>query len=65
MWAGDSGGQRHVRLRLPGMAGTIAQLRFEYTQDGIGTCLDVGGGPICGVSVDNITVKSVRAIAQQ
>ena len=25
---------QHVRMRLPGMAGTIAQLRFEYTQDG-------------------------------
>ncbi len=64
VWAGDSGGQRRVRLTLPGMAGTIAQLRFEYTQDGIGTCLDVGSGPVCGVSVDNITIKSVRAVAQ-
>ena len=65
VWAGDSGGPQHVRLRLPGMAGAIAQLRFEFTQDGNGTCLDVGGGPICGVSVDNVVVRSVRAIAQQ
>ena len=36
VWAGDSEGAQHVRLRLPGMAGTTAQLRFEFTQDGIG-----------------------------
>ena len=64
VWAGDSGGPRRVRMTLPGMAGTIAQLRFEYTQDGFGTCLDVGSGPVCGVSVDNITIKSVRAATQ-
>jgi hypothetical protein len=29
VWAGDSGGQRRVRLTLPGMAGTIAQLRLS------------------------------------
>ena len=63
VWAGDSGGAQHVRLRLPGMAGTTAQMRFEFTQDGSATCLDVGGGPICGVSVDNIVVKSVKSIA--
>ena len=64
VWAGDSGGMQHVRLRLPGAAGTLAQLRFEYTQDGFGTCLNLGRGPICGVSVDNIVVKSVRSVAQ-
>jgi hypothetical protein len=63
VWAGDSGGPQHVRLRLPGMAGTTAQLRFEFTQDGSATCLDVGGGPVCGVSVDNIVIKSVKSIA--
>ena len=63
VWAGDSEGAQHVRLRLPGMAGTTAQLRFEFTQDGSATCLDVGGGPVCGVSVDNIVINSVRAIA--
>jgi hypothetical protein len=63
VWAGDSGGPWHVRLRLPGMAGSTAQLRFEYTQDGSATCLDVGGGPICGVSVDNVVVNSVKEIA--
>lgn len=63
VWAGDSGGPQHVRLRLPGMAGATAQLRFEFTQDGNSTCLDVGGGPICGVSVDNVVVRSVRETA--
>ena len=63
VWAGNSGGAKHVRLRLPGMAGTTAQLRFEFTQDGSATCLDVGGGPVCGVSLDNIVIKSVKAIA--
>jgi hypothetical protein len=50
-------------MKLPGMAGRIVQLRFEYTQDGFGTCLDVGGGPVCGASIDNISVKSVRAVS--
>jgi hypothetical protein len=63
VWAGDSGGPLHVRMRLPGMAGSTAQLRFEFTQDGFATCLDVGGGPVCGVSVDNVVVKSVRETA--
>jgi hypothetical protein len=62
-WAGNSGGVKHVRMRLPGMAGTTAQLRFEFTQDSFGTCLDVGGGPVCGVSVDNVVVKSVKETA--
>ena len=64
VWAGDSHGSQHVHLRLPGMAGTSAQMRFEYTQDGSGICLDVGGGPVCGVSVDNVVVRSVRSVAQ-
>jgi len=63
VWAGSSDGAKHVHLRLPGMAGTTAQLRFEYTQDGSATCLDVGGGPVCGVSVDNLVVRSVKDTA--
>jgi hypothetical protein len=63
VWAGKSHGAKHVHMRLPGMAGTTAQLRFEYTQDGSGTCLDVGGGPVCGVSVDNLVLRSVKATA--
>jgi hypothetical protein len=62
VWAGKSPGAQHVHLRLPGMAGTTAQLRFEFTQDGSATCLDVGGGPVCGVSVDNLAIKSVKSI---
>jgi hypothetical protein len=74
-WAGSSGGRhfdntaglflhnpptpQHVHMKLPGMAGVTSQLRFEYTQDSAGTCLDVGGGPVCGVQVDNIVVQSV------
>jgi hypothetical protein len=74
-WSGSSGGrhfdntvglflhntpvQQHVHMKLPGMAGVNAQLRFEYTQDSSGTCIDVGGGPVCGVQVDNIVVQSV------
>ena len=63
VWAGDSQGAKHVHMRLPGMAGTVAQLRFEFTQDGSATCLDVGGGPVCGVSVDNLVMRSVHATA--
>lgn len=59
-WAGSSGGVQHVRLRLPGMKGTTAQLRFEFTQDTIATCQDIRpGSPACGVFVDNLVVKSV------
>ncbi len=63
VWAGDSQGVKHVRLRLPGMAGSTAQLRFEFTQDAIATCADVRPGHTCGVSVDNIVVKSVVSVA--
>jgi hypothetical protein len=59
-WGGDSGGVKHVRMRLPGMQGSIAQLRFEFTQDSFATCLDVRPGSAgCGVFVDNVVVKSV------
>jgi hypothetical protein len=61
-WAGDSHGFKHVRMRLPGMAGSTAQLRFEYTQDAIGTCSDVRPGHSCGVSFDNVVVKSVKSV---
>lgn len=63
VWAGSSNGVQRVKLRLPGMAGSIAQLRFEYTQDGIATCADVRPGHACGVQVDNLVVKSVRSQA--
>jgi hypothetical protein len=58
-WAGDSQGVKHVHMRLPGMAGSTVQLRFEYTQDGGGICSDVRPGHTCGVLVDNIVMKSV------
>jgi len=62
-WAGESGGLKHVRMRLPGMAGSTVQLRFEYTQDSIGTCADLRPGHTCGVFVDNIVMNSVRSVA--
>lgn len=63
VWAGDSGGLQHVRLRLPGMAGSAAQLRFEYTQDLAFTCQDLRPGTVCGVFVDNVVIKGVRSLA--
>ena len=62
VWAGDSQGYQHVRMKLPGMAGSTVQLRFEYTQDEFGTCADVRPGHFCGVAVDNVVVRSARAI---
>jgi hypothetical protein len=59
-WAGDSGGFKHVHLEFPGMAGTTAQLRFEFTQDSGFTCADVRPGHTCGVAVDNIRVRSLK-----
>jgi hypothetical protein len=61
VWAGDSGGLHHVKMRLPGMAGTTAQLRFEFAQDDFATCADVRPGHACGVLVDNVVVKAVKA----
>ena len=61
-WAGDSQGFKHVRMRLPGMAGSTAQLRFEFTQDAIATCADVRPGHACGVAFDNLVVSSVRSV---
>jgi hypothetical protein len=58
-WAGFSDGVRHVHMRLPGVAGTTMQLRFEYTQDRFGTCANVRPGHTCGVFIDNVVVNSV------
>ena len=61
-WAGSSGGMQHVTIRLPGMAGSSAQLRFEYTQDQLGTCTDVRTtSTSCGVLVDNVVVRSMKS----
>ena len=62
MWAGDSQGFKHVKMRLLGMAGTTAQLRFEFAQDGGGICSDVRPGHVCGVAIDNIVVNSVKIL---
>lgn len=62
-WAGFSNGTQHVRMKLPGMAGSRVQLRFEFAQDQLGTCADVRPGHACGVSLDNVVVRSVTSIA--
>jgi hypothetical protein len=63
VWAGASEGLKHVRLRLPGMAGSTARIVFEFTQDSFATCQDVRpGSAACGVFVDNISVRSVEAL---
>jgi hypothetical protein len=61
-WAGFSNGIQHVRMKLPGMAGSRAQLRFEYTQDASATCADVRPEHTCGVAIDNILVRSVVSV---
>lgn len=63
-WAGNSGGIRHVRMKLPGIAGSTVQFRFEYAQDASGTCADLRPGSTCGVAVDNFVVRSLRAVAR-
>jgi hypothetical protein len=63
-WSGFSNGMKRVRMRLPGMAGSTAQFRFEYTQDAFATCADVRPGHTCGVQVDNIVVRSVTSKVQ-
>ena len=59
-WSGDSGGVKHVKVRLPGMAGTSIQMRWEYTQDSGGICSDVRPGHSCGVLLDNIVMRSEK-----
>ena len=61
-WAGFSNGFQHVHMRLPGMAGSTVQLRFEFTQDSNGICSDVRPGHSCGVMFDNVVVNSVVSV---
>jgi hypothetical protein len=58
-WAGDSDGFQHVHMELPGMGGSSAQLRFEYTQDPSADCTAVRPGTSCGVMVDNVVLRNV------
>jgi hypothetical protein len=60
-WSGDSHGVQHVHMRLPGMAGSTFQLRFEFTQDAGGICSDLRPGHSCGVLFDNLVIKSVAS----
>lgn len=62
-WSGNSGGFKHVSMRLPGMAGATIQLRPDFTQDSGGTCNDsTPSSPArtCGVVIDNIVLNSVK-----
>ncbi|HWL88090.1 MAG TPA: hypothetical protein VNO21_19945 [Polyangiaceae bacterium] len=61
-WAGDSKGLRHVHQRFGGMQGSTFQIRFEFTQDDVGTCADVRPGHACGVFVDNLVLRSVKSV---
>jgi hypothetical protein len=63
VWGGNSNGVQHVRMRLPGMSGSTAQLRFEFAQDSLFTCANVRPGHACGVSVDNVVIRSVVSVA--
>jgi hypothetical protein len=66
-WAGDSttvpgsnAGFLHVHMLFPGMAGSTAQLRFEFAQDSNGICTDVRPTDTnCGVLVDNLVVNNI------
>jgi hypothetical protein len=58
-WGGFSNGFQHVSMRLPGLAGSTVQLRWEFTQDDSGICSDVRFQHACGVIVDNIVMNSV------
>jgi hypothetical protein len=60
-WGGYSNGFQHVSMRLPGMAGSTVQLRWEFTQDAFGTCADLRFGHTCGVIIDNIVMNSVTS----
>lgn len=60
-WAGYSNGWKHVSMKLPGVAGTKIQLRFEYAQDSGGFGSNAAY-PTKGVAVDNIVVKSVQLV---
>jgi hypothetical protein len=52
---------RHTIFTGTPAATTILSENFDAAPPG--TCLDVGGGPVCGVSVDNLVLRSVRATA--
>jgi uncharacterized repeat protein (TIGR01451 family) len=62
-WAGNSGGLKHVRVKLNGMAGRSIRLWWEYSQNESLTCHNVRpASQICGVLFDNLVVKSVVTV---
>jgi len=58
-WSGESGGFKHVSMRLPGMQGSTVRLDFHYTEDSAATCADVRPGRQCGVIIDNVVMRGV------
>jgi hypothetical protein len=63
-WSGDSGGYKHVSMRLPGMASRTVLFRWDFVQDGGGICTDVRASDTnCGVLIDNIVINSVAYAA--
>lgn len=61
VWAGYNAGWKHVTMKLPGMAGTTFQLRYEFTQDGsLAGSAAAPVGTSVGVAFDNLVVKSVH-----
>lgn len=64
VWGGYSGGWQHVHLKLPGVAGSSLQLRWDFTQDNASTGTDVHPTVLtAGVAVDNIVIQSVVSMA--
>jgi hypothetical protein len=60
VWAGDSGNAFvRVATKFSGMEGRSVQPRWDYTQDSVGTCLDVPPfRTSCGVMVDNVVMTA-------
>ncbi len=72
VWGGFSNGFQHVRATIPanGFAGSMVQLRYEFTQDSGGTAFDirpqnpaVPALATSGVSVDNIVIKGYKSVS--
>jgi len=61
VWAGSSGGLRHVSMKFPGagLTGRTIALSFEYTEDAIFACAT----PPCGVAIDNVVLRHVISTA--
>jgi hypothetical protein len=54
---------RDNKMSAAGKRAAAVIAKLSRQSGGSATCLDVGGGPVCGVSVDNLVLRSVRATA--